>query len=157
MKNISNSTHVYKDSNGCDVCKVPFTHRYKSDNICVGCHARKKLAHNLPRTPEQAARLGQVYYYPSKRCTMGGHFVKRLVNGSPGRCYTCRPLSDNVGGRPVDTDRIDRTCPDMIINRRDALTLGLKVYNTGKPCKNDHKSWRYVKTGSCIECDKQKS
>lgn len=37
--------------------------------------------------------------------------------------------------------------------RRDAKARGDKYFDTGKPCKYDHASKRYVSTGSCVECD----
>jgi hypothetical protein len=37
------------------------------------------------------------------------------------------------------------------MKRKDAIALGLKTYNTGKPCKHGHFSDRYVQ-GACIEC-----
>ena len=39
------------------------------------------------------------------------------------------------------------------MKRREAIALGLKTYNTGKPCKHGHLSDRYVQ-GACIECVK---
>lgn len=35
--------------------------------------------------------------------------------------------------------------------RKDAIHLGLKFYNTGKPCKNGHQCDRHVGYG-CVEC-----
>jgi len=37
-------------------------------------------------------------------------------------------------------------------NRTDAAAAGLKVFNTGKPCRRGHNSDRYVSNGSCIAC-----
>lgn len=37
------------------------------------------------------------------------------------------------------------------MKRKEAMMLGLKTYNTGKPCKHGHFSDRYVQ-GACIEC-----
>ena len=39
-----------------------------------------------------------------------------------------------------------------LLNRTDALSLGLQRYYTGKPCKYEHDSERYAKTGICVEC-----
>lgn len=38
------------------------------------------------------------------------------------------------------------------MKRREAKALGLKTYNTGKPCKHGHLSDRYTSTAICIEC-----
>jgi hypothetical protein len=41
----------------------------------------------------------------------------------------------------------------MEIRTRDqALSLGLKHYYTGKPCKRGHAAPRYVSTGACTRC-----
>lgn len=39
------------------------------------------------------------------------------------------------------------------MKRAEAKALGLKFYNTGKPCKHGHLSDRYVQ-GACVECVK---
>lgn len=38
------------------------------------------------------------------------------------------------------------------MKRAEAKALGLKTYNTGKPCKHGHLSDRYTSTAICIEC-----
>lgn len=38
------------------------------------------------------------------------------------------------------------------ITRREALSQGLTHFFTGKPCKHDHISNRYVNSGVCVEC-----
>lgn len=40
------------------------------------------------------------------------------------------------------------------MKKREAKALGLKFYNTGKPCKHGHLSDRYTSTAICIECVK---
>jgi len=42
------------------------------------------------------------------------------------------------------------------MKRADAISQGLKFYNTGKPCKYGHFSDRYV-AGQCVECVKLSS
>lgn len=39
-----------------------------------------------------------------------------------------------------------------IISRADAKKAGLKTYFTDAPCKNGHKSYRYVQSGTCSQC-----
>lgn len=36
--------------------------------------------------------------------------------------------------------------------RKEAVTLGLSKYWTGKPCKKGHMSPRYTASGACIAC-----
>lgn len=43
------------------------------------------------------------------------------------------------------------------ISRHDAAVVGLARFFTGKPCKNDHLSERYVTTGACIACLREHS
>lgn len=43
-----------------------------------------------------------------------------------------------------------------IITRKSALALGLIRYFTGKPCKRNHISERYVMGSTCIECEKSR-
>jgi hypothetical protein len=40
------------------------------------------------------------------------------------------------------------------MKRAEAKALGLKFYNTGKPCKHGHLSDRYASTAICVECVK---
>ena len=44
-----------------------------------------------------------------------------------------------------------------IISRTEALSQGLKVYFTGKSCRNGHISERYVSSANCISCSKAQS
>jgi hypothetical protein len=41
-----------------------------------------------------------------------------------------------------------------VISRKDAKEQGLKVYYTGKPCKNGHFSERYASSTTCVDCSK---
>jgi post-segregation antitoxin (ccd killing protein) len=43
------------------------------------------------------------------------------------------------------------------MKRAEAKLLGLKTYNTGKPCKHGHLSNRYASTAICVECVKLQS
>lgn len=40
------------------------------------------------------------------------------------------------------------------MTRNEAALLGLKTYNTGRPCKRGHTVDRYTTTGSCAACAK---
>lgn len=40
------------------------------------------------------------------------------------------------------------------MTRNEAIQLGLKKYNTGRPCNNGHNSDRYTSTGGCCQCQK---
>jgi hypothetical protein len=45
---------------------------------------------------------------------------------------------------------------DGFLNREEALSLGLKRYNTGKPCKHGHLDDRLVSNFTCCECNRAK-
>ena len=40
----------------------------------------------------------------------------------------------------------------QIITRMQAAKDGLNKYNTGKACRNGHRSPRYVLNGTCVQC-----
>ena len=39
-----------------------------------------------------------------------------------------------------------------ILSRDDAFAQGLKKYYTGRPCARGHDTFRYVRTGACVDC-----
>lgn len=43
------------------------------------------------------------------------------------------------------------------ISRKEALSLGLKAYYTGVPCKHGHTSERQVSSRVCLECQKSRT
>jgi len=46
---------------------------------------------------------------------------------------------------------------NIIINRADALASNQTHYFTGKPCRDGHTAPRYVSTGNCTQCQKERS
>jgi len=44
-----------------------------------------------------------------------------------------------------------------IISRKEARVRGLDRYYTGKPCKYGHVSERYLSTGICVECNRERN
>lgn len=38
------------------------------------------------------------------------------------------------------------------MKRIEAAALGLKTYDTGRPCKHGHPPARYTSTGICVAC-----
>lgn len=42
-----------------------------------------------------------------------------------------------------------------VISREDAITLGLKFYFTGKPCRYGHRAPRYTNNRTCLICSKE--
>lgn len=39
-----------------------------------------------------------------------------------------------------------------IINRADAMAIGIGKYYTGEPCRNGHVAPRYTQSGTCCQC-----
>lgn len=44
----------------------------------------------------------------------------------------------------------------QILTREEARTQGLKVYYTGRECRNQHVTQRSVATGTCLACSKER-
>ncbi len=42
--------------------------------------------------------------------------------------------------------------PGFKISRVDARLWGIARYNSGVPCSNGHRAWRYVSNGCCVDC-----
>ena len=42
-------------------------------------------------------------------------------------------------------------------SRKQAMTLGLKHYFTGKPCKHGHIAERVARSGRCLECERERT
>lgn len=38
------------------------------------------------------------------------------------------------------------------MERKEALRLGIKKYNTGRPCRHGHLADRYSDSGACVDC-----
>ena len=70
-----------------------------------------------------------------------------------GRGHGDKSRSSRIGlfpfYRPLKTRRFMNE--DSIISRDEALSLGMRLYFTGKPCKKGHISKKYTH-GGCFEC-----
>ena len=62
---------------------------------------------------------------------------------SSGRCLKC--IAEEI-----------RAAPWPIISRKDAAAQHRKKYFTGKACKFGHVSQRYVKSGMCVACNRER-
>ena len=107
-------------------------------------------SHDSTPSPRQAARqAGEKWYTPIKPCPKCGTLEPRRVDN--GECRGCIPRSETTLEREA-TAAMVRDCPDMVMSRKDARALDLKVYRTGNPCINGHTGYRYVSTGGCLGC-----
>ena len=119
--------------------------RNVQDNRCRGCAAAKVTAR------QKAMSEGKTYYTPTEPCPKCGQIAEKSVNN--GVCKGCGPGND---ARETDDSIMMKANPDMIVSRKDAIALKMKVYRHGRPCKKGHTGYRYVSTNSCIDCLRQK-
>jgi hypothetical protein len=120
--------------------------RTVANGICQGC--------NPPPPPRSTPRKdaiaeGKLSYTPETPCKVCHTYsLRSVING---RCHKCHPPRTEDTRRTPDSRMMD-AAPDMILTRKDAITLGIGVYRTGKPCKHKHRGFRYVSTKGCINC-----
>jgi len=134
----------------CGVCGRPGL-RYV-DGECYFCQEEKVKRHKV--SPRQAAiEAGEAWYTPDTLCPKCHTLAKRNVNN--GRCLGCKPPPAPATQTPEQL--MMEAQPDLILSKKDAKALGMKVYRTGKPCKDGHTGYRYTSTGNCIECHKARS
>lgn len=118
------------------------------------CHSCEQLLRKKPvDTPRSIARkAGEMFYTPDAPCEVCGTLSPRRVNNNS--CRQCELNNSKRGqtGRQDADKQFMESCPDAVISRADARSLGMGVYRTGKACKNGHTGFRYVSTGACIEC-----
>lgn len=118
---------------------------------CVLCAEEKA------RTPRQVAiREGRKWYTPETPCNACHQIVERRVDN--GVCRGCMkspgngPAPDSTDHRRTPDSVMMEDCPDLIISKADARLAGFKVYRTGKACKKGHTAYRYISTGTCVQC-----
>jgi len=133
----------YIPTEPCDQCGQK-AERNVQDNRCRGCFVVKLS----PR--QEAIRAGKKWYTPTKPCRICNTLAERYVDN--GTCKGCKPI-------PVVSETPEsimmKAQPDLIITKTDAISFGLKVFRTGKPCKRGHTGYRYVSTNNCIDCLKR--
>ena len=104
--------------------------------------------------PIHARYQGEGYKVTDRPCKKHGHIGVKTKNG---RCLICslNRKGDDKDDRETPDSIMMRENPDMIIERETARALGMKVYRTGKPCRNGHMGFRYVSMGGCVDCIKE--
>jgi len=107
-----------------------------------------ELERNTPSPRQAAIAAGQTWYIPDTPCKHCGTLAERNVHN--GQCKGC--ITPTVDGRRSPDSIMMEAQPDMIVSRDQARKLGLKVFRTGEPCTRGHVGFRYVSTGSCINC-----
>ena len=110
---------------------------------CYFCKQEK----NKPSPRKQAIADGKSWYIPINPCKSCGTHAERSVHN--GQCKGCDGELDQ---RETPDSLMMKASPDLVISRSDARDHGFKVFRTGKECRRGHNGYRYVSTGSCIEC-----
>lgn len=102
---------------------------------------------------QEAIRDGKKWYLPAGPCQHCGQIAEKRVDN--GQCKGCikTPGSD---ARETPDSVMMRESPDLVVSRKDAEAVGFKVYRTGEECSRGHTGYRYVSTGNCIECLRNK-
>ena len=106
--------------------------------VCTTC--------NDPRRGE-AKRAGLKEYTPMHECKGCGAKAARSVYGN-----VCSVCGEGNMQRRSKTSLYMEDNPDAIVTKQEAVSLGIKAYRTGKPCRRGHTGWRYLATGACIQC-----
>lgn len=151
----------------CGVCNGPRPH-FVSEGECVDC-AKKRIRSKFeamkmsaalsgslfPTDRMSAAQLGLNWFYGgadekfAPMCNKGPHL--RVSNVDTGRCIECEKLGKKSPA--YDRRRATETRPaDMVISREEARSKGRTTFRTGRPCAHGHIGYRYVSTGSCVDC-----
>lgn len=92
-------------------------------------------------TRKEAIRNGVNWYTPEKPCPKCNTIALKHIRN--GRCKGCSKVKEPFYKSLPDT---------FFITKYEAEQQGLSHYRNVKPCKNDHQSWRSVKTTACLEC-----
>ena len=132
-----------------DPCK-----RYGHIRLTSDEHTHCYFCDVAPRSErDKAITDGRDTWASKAKCQSCGERTLRSVEGNS--CLECGYTPKRTR-KPADdaTQQYMLNNLDKVISREDAIAQGLKVYRTGKECKNGHKSWRYVSTRNCIECSR---
>lgn len=116
--------------------------RMTHNNKCTGCRT------SSPR--QGAIRKGLKWYAPTEPCIHCGQIALRRVNN--GACQGCMAEAPQTDQRETPSSILMREQPDLIMTKEQARSLGYMVYRTGRPCNRGHNGFRYVSTGTCVDC-----
>lgn len=119
----------------------------RSTGLYARCTVRGSARLKRIVKKQEAKDLGLTRYFDGTKC-INGHVSERQT--SSGKCCECRikPKIDKV---------IKCADPALIINRSDAVSLGMTKYFDGCKCKNGHIDYRYISNGTCVSCYRETS
>ena len=103
----------------------------------------------LPKTLADARATGSTYYYSGKICKHGHNSHRITANAV---CYECHAIMNSATQRKVRNAK-----PRKVSLRQQAKDEGKNTYETGRPCKKGHNTYRYTATGNCSTCHKAAS
>ncbi len=123
----------------------------------------------LPKSKGEAIAEGGRYYFSGSLCRYG-HLCPRRVNG---QCIECnrkidrgryrRRSAEKRGQAEWQDGRVQKMVDlDALIESglptspQEATKSGSKYYFTGDPCRNGHRSARYM-DGNCIQCNRDRN
>ena len=157
----------YRDGSECVAC----THRQIEDFRYYGKQGMPGAPDPFPQTAAEAVACGMTFWY-GPACPRGPHMREVPVGG--GRCLVCRygpqevrggsratpnsyrKIAAGADGRETPCSRMARALPELVIDRRTAAALGMTLYRTGAPCHRGHTGYRFVSTGNCCECRRER-
>lgn len=125
---------------------------------CLNCEALYAQPKRVSLR-QAAIAEGRSTYLPKQPCDVcRTHAEKRVVNGSCLGCEALRKQKRQDGRSNPDSPdaQMMRDTSDIVIGREMAKGLGFKVFRTGKACKRGHTGFRYVSTGGCLDCHKDR-
>lgn len=130
-----------------DPCSKKAHYGLKRLGKCQQCREERAK----PTARQEAMSLGKTWYTPDVPCIRCGTTALKSVHN--GQCQGCvPPAKEGPDNRETSASVMMRDNPDMILSKSDAISYGFKVYRTGQPCKHGHNAWRYVSTGTCVDC-----
>jgi len=126
----------------------------------------KKDLRALPKSKGEALAEDGRYYFSGSPCKYG-HLCPRLLSGYCLECsrkisrdYHRRLSAEKRGQVEWQNGRVQKMIDlDALIesglptSRQEAKKSGSKYYFTGDPCRNGHRSPRYM-GGNCIQCNR---
>ena len=128
--------------------------------VVAGQTIRQGKECDVPRVGlAEAKEAGLMMYYTGKPCRRG-HVAPRYVNSK--LCLTCNKINSSKGN--IKRNQVGRVYKDWRLQgkqwnacpyRNEALRIGAKRYNSGKPCLRGHTSDRLTRNSRCIQCDSE--
>ena len=129
----------YMPKEPCPHCNTLSLKRVVSGE-CKGC----RPAPSRPQSPrQQALRAGETWYTPVQPCPHCNTLsLKRVYDGA------CQGCTGSIGLHG------DEHLPDdLLIDKKTAADLGLRVYRDGTYCKRrGHNGFKMVGNNHCVEC-----